>query len=173
MTPEEARERAQALFKGGMNCAQAVVCTFSEELGLDRRTAARISQPFGGGMSRMREVCGSVSGMLMAAGLAVGSDDASDSTAKNGCYAAAQELAGQFRERNGSIVCRELLGLAPMGQTVRAAEGRTAVCHVVQNPESEARTADYYKKRPCALLVGDSAEIFCRWLNERNAPAES
>jgi C_GCAxxG_C_C family probable redox protein len=168
MTPEQARDKAQSLFHSGYNCAQSVFGTFCEQLGIDFDVAVKLAQPFGGGMGRMREVCGTVSGMLMALGIATGSSDAADKKAKDAEYALVQELSGRFRAQNGSIICRELLGIVPSGQPERALNAEdSAVASVQQNdirsPVSSERTADYYKKRPCEMLCGDAAEIFQTW----------
>lgn len=134
---------ARALFEEGYNCAQSVLGAYAEELGLSRETAMLLASPFGGGMGRMREVCGAVSGMLMAAGLKYGYADPKNTVEKKRTYQMTQELAGRFREENGSIICRELLG----------ADGRE------RSPEPSERTAQYYKKRPCACLVECAAGI--------------
>lgn len=168
MTPQQAREKAENLFHSGYTCSQAVIGTFCDELGVDFDATLRLAQPFGGGMGRLREVCGTVSGMLMAAGIAQGSSDPQDKAAKTAMYETVQELAAAFRTQNGSIVCRELLGLVPMGQSEDALTSGKAVQHVIQQPESEARTDEYYKKRPCERLAGDAAEIFQKWLDKRN-----
>lgn len=130
-------------FTDGYNCAQSVVLAYSDLLGLEEATLSRISCSFGGGMGRLREVCGSVSGMFLAAGLLYGYDGPETGKVKAEHYARIQELAHAFEERNGSIVCRELLGLK--------------VKHDESTPS--ARTADYYRKRPCKELIGMSAEI--------------
>lgn len=137
------REHAMQLFEEGYNCAQSVFLAFEDLHGIDRETAARLSSSFGGGMGRLREVCGAVSGMFMTAGVLYGYDDPKASTEKSEHYGRIQELAKAFEEKNGSIVCRELLGLEVKRET----------------PVPEARTAEYYKKRPCKELVGDAAEI--------------
>ena len=134
-------EKAKELFKSGYNCSQSVLGVFCEELGMDFETAMKIAAPFGGGMGRMREVCGTVSGMFMAAGLMFGS---TDSSAKAELYKKIQELAEKFKEQNGSIICRELL---------EGVESSTS-------PIPSERTETYYKKRPCVELVGDAVEIF-------------
>jgi C_GCAxxG_C_C family probable redox protein len=166
MTPEQAREKAQSLFHSGYNCAQSVLGTFCVQLGMDFDTAVKLAQPFGGGMGRMREVCGTVSGMLMALGIASGSSDASDKKTKDAVYALVQQLSGRFRAQNGSIICRELLGLVPLGQserTLNAAVQPQSFSSDIRSPVSSERTADYYKKRPCEMLCGDAAEIFQTW----------
>lgn len=137
------RETAKAYFLQGYNCAQSVLLAFHEELGLEKEMAARLASSFGGGMGRLREVCGAVSGMLLAAGLLYGYSDPKDMEGKKAQYERVQRLAHEFSERNGSIVCRELLGLD----------------HHADTPAPSARTQAYYKKRPCAELVADAAEL--------------
>lgn len=136
-------EKARELFKQGYNCSQAVLLAFCDVTGLDEKTAVMLSSSFGGGMGRMREVCGAVSGMFMAAGLLYGYSEPSDQAGKTAHYQRIQALAEEFRKENGSIICRELLGL-PGG----------ADSHV-----PELRTDAYYKKRPCADLVAMAARI--------------
>lgn len=145
----EKAEKAKELFKQGYNCSQAVLGVFCEELGLDFDTAIKISSSFGGGMGRMREVCGTVSGMFMAAGLAFSTKDNN----KAEQYKIVQELAKRFKDKNGSIICRELL---------EGIESSTS-------PTPSERTKSYYKKRPCIELVGDSVEIFEEFLKEKSA----
>lgn len=148
---EERVAKAKRLFKEeGYNCCQAVVLAYNDIFGIDDQTAAALSSGFGGGMGRMREVCGSVSGMVMLAGLIAPAADPSIKVDRTRNYALVQDMAGKFREMNGSIVCKELLGLVPMGS------GRTVA---KEGPEPSDRTADYYKKRPCEELVGISARI--------------
>lgn len=137
------KEKAMELFRQGYNCSQAVFGAFAEDLGLNFETAVKISSSFGGGMGRMREVCGAVSGMFMAAGLKCGYCSPSDTHSKTVHYKLIQELAAEFKNKNGSIICRELLGL----------EGKD------NNYVPSERTKEYYKKRPCAELVADAAEI--------------
>lgn len=141
-------EHARALFLQGYNCAQSVAGAFCEELHLPFDTVVRLSSSFGGGMGRMREVCGAVSGMFLVAGLLYGYADPTDRDAKTAHYARIQLLAAQFCERFGSIVCRELLG----------AEGQDH-SHI-----PFARTDTYYKKRPCADLVANAAEILSDYI---------
>jgi len=141
------RELAEGYFVEGYNCTQSVVLAFEDEIGVDRNTLLRLSASFGGGFGRLRELCGCVSGMGIVLG-ALHPYDAKDTRAKAEHYALVQKLAGRFREKNGSIICRELLG-AKLAAT---------------NPEPEARTPEYYKTRPCAKLAGDAAEILSDWL---------
>jgi len=143
--------KAKELFKSGYNCSQAVLGVFCEELGLDFETAMKTACPFGGGMGRMREVCGTVSGMFMASGLAFAKSDNSPQT-KAQQYKIVQELAKRFKDKNGSIICRELL------QGVDASN----------NPIPSERNGEYYKKRPCVELVGDAVEILEQFINEYN-----
>ena len=148
---EERVEKAKRLFKeGGYNCCQAVVLAYNDILGLDDETAAAVSSGFGGGMGRMREVCGTVSGMTMLAGLMKPASDPSVKDWRTANYALVQKMAGEFRDMNGSIVCKELLGLVPMGSGTPAPK---------ESPEPSDRTPEYYKKRPCEELVGIAARI--------------
>ena len=156
---EERVEKAKRLFKEeGYNCCQAVVLAYNDVFGIDDDTAAALSSGFGGGMGRMREVCGSVSGMVMLAGLMAPAADPSIKVDRTRNYALVQEMADEFRAMNGSIVCKELLGLVPMGS-------QAAV--VKESPEPSDRTAEYYKKRPCEELVGIAARIVGKRLEER------
>lgn len=134
-------EKAVALFKSGYNCAQAVFVAFSDVTGLDEKTALMLSSSFGGGMGRMREVCGAVSGMFMVAGQLYGYASPTDNDTKKEHYALIQRMAAKFREKNGSIICRELLGTNDSA------------------PNPTERTDRFYKKRPCAELVAMCAEI--------------
>ena len=133
---------AAELFLNGCNCAQAVVVAFSDVTGLDQDFSARLSSSFGGGMGRMREVCGAVSGMLMVAGLLYGYTDPGEGDCnKKAHYKLVQELSGKFREEVGSIVCREILKNPP------------------SDPNPTPRTAEFYAKRPCARMVMLAARI--------------
>ncbi len=136
-------ELAKDLFNQGYNCSQAVLAAFEDEIGLDLETCLKIASSFGGGMGRLREVCGAVSGMFMVAGLKYGYTDPKDHMEKTEHYKRIQQLAKQFEEANGSIVCRELLGLSVKADV----------------PVPEKRTEQYYKKRPCAELVEQVATI--------------
>jgi C_GCAxxG_C_C family probable redox protein len=148
---EERVAKARRLFKEeGYNCCQAVVLAYNDIFGIDDDVAAAISSGFGGGMGRMREVCGSVSGMVMLAGLMAPASDPSIKVDRTRNYALVQEMAGKFKALNGSIVCKELLGLVPIGCSQSAPS---------ESPEPSDRTPEYYKKRPCEELVGISARI--------------
>ena len=157
---EERVEKAKRLFKeGGFNCCQAVVLAYNDVFGISDDMAAALSSGFGGGMGRMREVCGSVSGMVMLAGLLTPAADPSIKVDRTRNYALVQELAEEFNALNGSIVCKELLGLVPMGSCQTAAK---------ESPEPSDRTPEYYKKRPCEELVGISARIIGEKLLQMN-----
>lgn len=148
---EERVAKAKRLFKEeGYNCCQAVVLAYNDLFGIDDQIAATMSSGFGGGMGRMREVCGSVSGMVMLAGMIKPATDPSIKEWRTANYALVQEMAGEFKALNGSIVCKELLGLVPMGSCSPAPQ---------ESPEPSDRTPEYYKKRPCEELVGISARI--------------
>ncbi len=136
-------EKAEALFREGYNCAQAVFCAYADELGLERTVAARLVSPLGGGMGRLREVCGTVSGALMVIGQLYGYGTPDKGEAKARLYAIEQEFARRFAAANGSYICRDLLGLSA---------GPSA-------PTPEARTAEYYKKRPCPALCRSAADL--------------
>ena len=139
---------AERNFKDGCNCTQAVLLAFSDRTGLDAKTAMRIASGFGGGMARMREVCGAVSGMFMAAGLILGDDGVPSHEHKRALYAQLQALAAQVRAENGSLLCRELLS------GTRTSPGGIP----------EERTEQYYRKRPCAELCRCAAELLEQYL---------
>ena len=143
MTVQEREQKAGELFKAGYNCCQAVAMTFADVLGLSEDEVARLASGFGGGMGRMREVCGTVSAMTMVAGAMIPATDANDKEAKTANYALVQEMADEFKKLNGSIICRELLGLSKPEGT----------------PVPSDRTPEYYKKRPCGELCSIAAGI--------------
>ena len=150
---------ARRLFKEeGYNCCQAVVLAYSDLFGLDKVTAASAASGFGGGMGRMREVCGSVSGMIFLAGFISPAADPKVKAARTANYALVQEVAEEFRKINGSILCKELLGLVPMGSGTMTPMG-SRMNGPKESPEPSDRTSEYYKKRPCEELVGISARI--------------
>ena len=153
MDAEERSELARQKFLEGYNCTQSVVLAFSDVLqdqGLDPNTAAQMASPFGGGMGRLREVCGAFSGSLFVLGVAEGYRDPKASDAKKELYSSVQELAAAFKEENGALVCRELLGLGagPSEAT------------------PEKRTDTYYRKRPCVELVASAARILAEHLQQ-------
>lgn len=160
MNIEERVAKAKKLFKEeGYNCCQAVVLAYNDIFGIDDATAASMSSGFGGGMGRMREVCGSVSGMVMLAGLIAPAANPSVKVDRTRNYALVQEMAGEFKAINGSIVCKELLGLVPIGSGGSVEK---------ESPVPSDRTAEYYRKRPCEELVGISARIVGEKIAEMN-----
>ena len=139
---------AAELFLKGYNCAQSVMVAFCDVTGLEEDFAARMASSFGGGMGRMREVCGAVSGMLMVTGLLYGYETPGDDVSKKELYTIVQELSGKFREEVGSIVCREILKNPP------------------SDPAPSPRTQEYYRQRPCARMVYLAAHILDRYIEE-------
>lgn len=148
---QERAERARQYFLEGYNCAQAVFLTYQDFTNLDPTTVATIAAPFGGGMGRLREVCGTVSGMFMVAGYLQPNPEPNDTPNKKACYTLVQSLAEDFRRENGSIICRELLGLAQKQD----------------DPTPSARTEEYYHRRPCAEYVAIAARIVGEHINAK------
>ena len=140
--------QAAQLFLDGHNCAQAITVAFSDVTGLDKDFSARMASSFGGGMGRMREVCGAVSGMLLVAGILYGYDPSTGDDDKKAHYTLVQTLAGQFREEIGSIICREILADPP------------------SDPNPTPRTAEFYKQRPCTRMVMVAAKILDAYIQE-------
>ncbi|MFA9465917.1 MAG: C-GCAxxG-C-C family protein [Velocimicrobium sp.] len=143
-------KRAKELFHEGYNCAQSVFLSFADLYDIDEETAIKLSSSFGGGMGRLREVCGAVSGMFMVAGTLYGYSDPKASVEKGKHYERIQALAKEFQEANGSIICRDLLGLEKGSDT----------------PKPEERTEEYYKRRPCEELVGMAAAILAQYIEK-------
>ncbi|MBE6211390.1 MAG: C_GCAxxG_C_C family protein [Rikenellaceae bacterium] len=135
--------KARNFFTSGYNCAQAVALAYDDIIGAEGQTIARLTASFGGGMSRLREVCGAVSGMAFVAGSLIPADNPLDIAAKRQNYALMQSFAEAFRKENGSIVCRELLGLSQQKD----------------EPTPSERTTEYYRKRPCVEYVATAARI--------------
>ena len=142
----EHSKKAAELFLKGYNCAQSVVLAFSDVTGMDDSAMAKLASPFGGGMGRMREVCGAVSGMYIVLGLIYGYDSAEEKEGKKRLYSEVQALANAFRTQNGSIICREIL----------------------KNPSSDPtptqRTEEYYASRPCVRMVEAAARLLDEFL---------
>lgn len=158
-TNEERVQRAVELFMSGYNCSQSVVAAFADLYGLTQDQALRVSAGFGGGVGRLRMMCGAVSGVVILAGLDEGQTEGADRSGKAGCYKCVQELVERFRQENGSVICAELLGLkgpVPPGNFMPA-----------------ERNAEYYKKRPCAAKVESAARIFAEYLDVQQASAEA
>lgn len=146
----EKGKQARALFEQGYNCAQAVVGAFADEIGIPAETAVRLISPFGGGMGRLREVCGAFSGLLAVLGALYGYTDPAAGEQKHALYADVQQLAAGFTEQNGSLICRELLGL------------RTGP----SDPKPEPRTPAYYHSRRCGDMVESAADLLAAFMAE-------
>lgn len=145
------KEKAGQLFLEGHNCAQSVFTAFCHRFDLDETTAKKISAGLGGGVGRMREVCGAVSGAAMVIGSLCAATEGGDSQNKQRNYELVQLFAERFKQRNQSVICRELLSL---GEQIKL------------SPQPESRTAKYYKNRPCLKLVEDAAEILSEIISE-------
>ena len=144
-------KKAGELFRQGYNCAQSVFCAFSNDLDMDFETALKLSSSFGGGMGRLREVCGAVSAMFMIAGLKYGYTTPNDDKIKAEHYQRIQFLANEFIKKNNTIICRELLKLDTKHDS----------------PIPSKRTEEYYKARPCERLVMEAAEIISNYINSK------
>ncbi|MBD5636561.1 MAG: C_GCAxxG_C_C family protein [Clostridia bacterium] len=140
-------EQAEQYFREGYNCTQAVVLAFMDDMKADRETLLAVAHPFGGGMGRLRLTCGAVTGAVMCLGLFF------PELKKSELYAIVQEYCRRFEEKNGSVICGKLLSGAGIG--------------VDSSPKAEARTEEYYKKRPCPLLIHDAADLLEELLKER------
>ena len=149
--------RAVENFMAGYGCCQSVVAAFADLYGLDEEMAKRIAAGFGGGVGRMRMMCGAVSGIVILVGLDCGQTEGSDREGKSACYKVVQELLAKSRESNGSLICAEILGLKGVEK---------AVSSYVASP----RTAEYYKTRPRAAKVESAARIFADYLRQKYLP---
>ena len=147
-------ERAVENFMQGYGCCQSVVAAFADLYGMDDNMAKRVAAGFGGGVGRMRMMCGAVSGIVMLVGLDCGQTEGSDREGKSACYKVVQELLDKSKEQNGSLICAEILGIKGYDR---------AVCSYVASP----RTAEYYKQRPCAAKVESAARIFAEYLRRK------
>ncbi|MBQ7962401.1 MAG: C_GCAxxG_C_C family protein [Clostridia bacterium] len=145
------REVAVALFEEGFNCAQAVAAAFCDETGVSRETMVKMASGFGGGFGRLREVCGAVSGMVLVANMIFGYESPTDNEAKMDWYKDIQSIVLEFKHRNGSYICHQLLDLPENDD---------------KSPVPEKRTAEYYKKRPCKEIVGEAADILEKFIAE-------
>ncbi len=145
----ERAEKAKELFLNGYNCAQAVVGAYADLFGMDAVSAIRFAEGLGGGMGRMRLTCGAVSAMALLVGLKNSSGKPKDLENRAAVYETVRQMSGEFKEKNGSIICGELLGIAlPKDNS--------------STPEN--RTEQYYKKRPCVQCVFDCAELVEKYL---------
>ena len=151
---DERVTRAVENFMAGYGCCQSIVAAFADLYGLDDTLAKKIAAGFGGGVGRMRMMCGAVSGIVMLVGLHCGQTEGSDREGKSACYKVVQELLEQSRQQNGSLICAEILGLKGYEK---------ASCSYIASP----RTAEYYKSRPCAAKVESAARIFADLLKKR------
>ena len=151
---EERVERAVDNFMAGYGCCQSVVAAFADLYGVDEKTALRFGAGFGGGVGRLRMMCGAVSGIVMLVGLDCGQTEGSDREGKSACYKVVQELLARSEQQNGSLICAEILGLKGHDR---------ANCTYEASP----RTAEYYKTRPCAAKVESAARIFADYLKEK------
>ena len=149
---EERAIKAKNLFMDGYNCAQSVLCAYCDETGMNFEEAVKLASSFGGGMGRLREVCGAVTGMFMIAGLKYGYTSPNDDETKAKHYELIQSLAKQFKEENGSIICRELLELG----------------EEQQGPVPDKRTADYYQHRRCATLIENAGKMLDELIKNKN-----
>lgn len=156
MTNDERVARAVDNFMAGYGCCQSVVAAFADLYGLDETNAKRIAAGFGGGVGRMRMMCGCVSGIVMLVGLDCGQTEGSDREGKSACYKVVQELLEKSKQDNGSLICAEILGIKGYDK---------AMCSYVASP----RTAEYYKQRPCAAKVESAARIFANYLKEKDS----
>ncbi len=149
----EARaEKARELFHEGFNCSQSVFAACADLYGIeDESLALRLAASFGGGIGRMRQTCGAACGMFLLAGLETGSSTAGDHDGKAANYAFVQDLAARFKQQQGSLICAELLGIAPKPQS----------------PTPEPRTEAYYHKRPCADIVAEAVWVYLQSINEK------
>lgn len=150
---EDRIELAVSLFKEGYNCSQSVVAAFADMYGFTREQALRMSASFGGGIGRMRQTCGAACGLFLVAGLETGCTEGSNREGKEANYKLVQQLAQEFKQRNGSLICAQLLGLEKSAPTPAT---------------PEARTAEYYKKRPCVKMVEEAARIWVEYLENKN-----
>ena len=156
---QEMNERVQRAvdnFMQGYGCCQSVVAAFSDLYGMDEAMALKVGAGFGGGVGRLRMMCGAVSGLVILAGLDCGQTDGSNREGKSECYKVVQELLEQFKQANGSIICAEILGLKGYEKAV-------------SSYEASPRTAEYYKTRPCAAKVESAARIFANYLRQKAA----
>lgn len=153
LTNEQRVQRAVELFMSGYGCCQSVVAAFADLYGLTDVQAKRVAAGFGGGVGRMRMMCGAVSGLVILAGLSAGQTEGDDREGKAHCYKVVQQLLERSKAENGSIICAELLGLkgpVPPGNFI-----------------PDERNAEYYRKRPCAAKVESAARIFAQYLDEQ------
>ncbi len=156
---EERVQQAVDNFMQGYGCCQSVVAAFADLYGLDRTLALKLAAGFGGGVGRLRMMCGAVSGIVMLVGLDCGQTEGSDRQGKSSCYKVVQELLAKSREQNGSLICAEILGIKGNEKAK-------------SNYVASERTAEYYKTRPCAAKVESAARIFAEYLEQKTDEAK-
>lgn len=150
ITMDHHKKTALALFERGCHCAQAVFVALCDQTNLDEQDALALSASFGGGIGRMREICGALSGLLMALGYTLGRYPPGSSEGKDRHYRLTQYAACRFKQKTGSVFCYELLGLP----------------HAAQIPVSAPRTQEFYRDRPCAKFILDAVEVFDELMQE-------
>lgn len=153
ITPEERGRMARAFFRDGYNCCQSVLLAFSDVIGLPDRQTATLGSGFGGGMGRLREVCGAMSAMTFLSGIISPAANPGNLGERTANYALVQKFAERFTEEHGSIVCREILHLRADRK---------------EPPVPSIRTEEWYTRRPCERIIGDAARIIAEELQERN-----
>jgi len=154
---EPRAEKAKDFFLDGYNCAQSVLCAYCDETAMDFEQSVKLASSFGGGMGRLREVCGAVTGMFMVTGLKYGYTSPNDDETKAKHYELIQSLAKRFKEENGSIICRDLLELGD----------------AQQGPVPDKRTADYYQHRRCAQLIENAGKMLDELIENEKTEEES
>lgn len=152
---EQRIQRAVELFMQGYGCCQSVLCAFADRYGMDEEMALKVSAGFGGGVGRMRMMCGTCSALVILAGMEKGQTRGDDREGKAACYQLVRDLLETFRQRNGSIICAELLQM----NGVKAETGTS---------QPDERNAEYYRVRPCARKVESAARVFAEYLSNRN-----
>lgn len=157
---EDRIRKSVDLFMQGYGCCQSVLAAFADIYGLDDNTAKKIAAGFGGGVGRMRMMCGAVSGIVALVGLDCGQTEGGDRDGKSHCYKVVQSLLNKSKEQNGSIICAEILGIN--------GNNKAASSYVASE-----RTAEYYKKRPCAAKVESAARIFAEYLEDKNTAEQN
>ncbi len=173
MEKEDRIQRAVELFMQGYGCCQSVLCAFADRYGMDEEMALKVSAGFGGGVGRMRMMCGTCSALVMLAGLEKGQTRGEDREGKAACYQLTRELLETFRQRNGSIICAELLQRKtpqpPLGGEPKADGRGGSLLNTSEPCMPDERNAEYYRVRPCARKVESAARVFAEYLDSRQA----
>ena len=145
------KEQAIQYFKEGYNCSQAVVLTFKDILKIDPNELCKIASPFGGGISRMRETCGAVTGMVLVLGNLIGYETPETGEKKHELYKNTQEILRIFENRYGSLTCGKLLKISQKHD----------------DPNPTPRDHSFFLNRPCPELIGGAAEILEDYLKSK------